>query len=43
MLNAAYNVYENYRMIRNSGRRPAIDPRKDHTLKGYNPRAEVPR
>ena len=28
-------------MIRNSGRRPVIDPRKDHTLKGYNPRAEM--
>ena len=46
MLDAAYDAYENYRVIRNSGRRPAIDPckdhtRKDHTLKGYNPRAEV--
>ena len=41
MLDAAYDAYENYRMIRNSGRRPVIDPRKDHTLKGYNPRAEM--
>ena len=39
MPDAAYDAYENYRMIRNSGRRPVIDPRKDHTLKGYNPRA----
>ena len=39
MLDAAYDACENYRMIRNSGRRPVIDPRKDHTLKGYNPRA----
>ena len=43
MLNAAYDAYENYRMIRNSGRRPVIDPRKDHTLKSYNPRARMPR
>ena len=43
MLDAAYDAYENYRVIRNSDRRPAIDPRKDHTLKGYNPRTEVPR
>ena len=41
ILDAAYNAYENYRVIRNSGRRPVIDPRKDHTLKGYNPRAEM--
>ena len=41
MLDAAYDVYENYRAIRYSGRRPVIDPRKDHTLKGYNPRAEM--
>ena len=41
ILDAAYDTYENYRMIRNSGRRPVSDPRKDHTLKGYNPRAEM--
>ena len=41
MLDAAYDTYENYRMIRYSGRRPVIDPRKDHTLKGHNPRAEM--
>ena len=41
MLDTAYDAYENYRMIRNSGRRPVNDPRKDHTLKGYNPRAEM--
>ena len=41
MLDAAYGVYENYRAIRYSGRRPVIDPRKDHTLKGCNPRAEM--
>ena len=23
------------------GKRPVIDPRRDHTLKGYNPRAEM--
>ena len=28
-------------MIRNSGRRPVIDPRKDHALKDYNPKAEM--
>ena len=43
MLDAAYDAYENYRVIRYSGRRPVIDPRRDHTLKGYNPRAEMPR
>ena len=41
MLDAAYDTYENYRVNRNSGRRPVIDPRRDHTLKGYNPRAEM--
>ena len=41
MLDATYGAYKNYRMIRNSGRRPVIDPRKDHALKGYNPRAEM--
>ena len=41
MLDAAYDAYENYRMIRYSGRKPVIDPHKDHTLKGYNPRAEM--
>ena len=41
MLDAAYDAYENYRVIRDSGRRPVIDPHKDHTLKGYNPRAEM--
>ena len=41
MLDAAYGAYENYRMICNSGKRPVSDPRKDHTLKGYNPRAEM--
>ena len=41
MLDVAYDAYENYRMIRNSDRRPVNDPRKDHALKGYNPRAEM--
>ena len=41
MLDAAYDAYENYRIIRYSGRRPVVDPRKDHTPKGYNPRAEM--
>ena len=41
MLDAAYDVHENYRMIRYSGRRSVIDLRKNHTLKGYNPRAEM--
>ena len=41
MPDAAYDAYENYRVIRYSGKRPVIDPRKDHTLKGYNPRAEM--
>ena len=43
MLDAAYDAYENYRVIRYSGKRPVIDPRKNHTLKVYNPRAEMPR
>ena len=30
-------------MIRYSGRRPVIDLRRDHALKCYNPRAEMPR
>ena len=38
MLDAAYDVYENYRMIRYTGRRSVIDLRKNHTLKGYNPK-----
>ena len=42
MLDAAYDAYENYRVIRYSGKRPVIDPRKNHTLKVYNPRAEMP-
>ena len=41
MLDTAYDAYENYRVIRDSGRRSVIDPRKGHTLKGYNPRAEM--
>ena len=41
MLDATYDAYENYRVIRYNSRRPVIDPRKDHTLKGYNPRAEM--
>ena len=41
MLDAAYDAYKNYRVIRYSSRRPVIDPRKDHALKGYNPRAEM--
>ena len=41
MLDAAYDAYENCRVIRYSGRRPVIDPRKDHTLKGHNPRTEM--
>ena len=40
MLDVAYDAYENYRMIRSS-RRPVIYPRKDHTLRGYNPSAEM--
>ena len=32
MLDAAYDAYENYRMIRNSDRRPVNDPRKDHAV-----------
>ena len=41
MLGTAYDTYGNYRMIRNSGRRPVNNPRKDHTLKDYNPKAEM--
>ena len=41
ILDAACDAYENYRVIRYSGRRSVIDPCKDHTLKGYNPRVEM--
>ena len=37
MLDATYDTYKNYRMIRNSGRRPVHDPRKDHTSQGLQP------
>ena len=41
MLDAAYDAYANYRMIRDSGRRPVIDPRRDHVIRGYSPRAAM--
>ena len=41
MLDAGYGAHENYRMIRNMGRRPVICTRKNHIVKGFGPRAEM--
>ena len=41
MLDAGYDAHENYRMIRNTGRRPVICTRKNHVVKGFGPRAEM--
>ena len=35
MLDAGYDANENYRMIRNTGRRPVICTRKNHVVKGF--------
>ncbi len=41
MLDAGYDANENYRMIRNTGRRPVICTRKNHVVNGFGPRAEM--
>ena len=41
MLDTAYDVYENYRMICSRSRRPVSDPRKEHALKDCNPKTEM--
>ena len=41
MLDAGYDAHENYRMIRDTGRRPVICTRKNHVVKGFSPRAEM--
>ena len=38
---AGYDAHENYRMIRNTGRKPVICTRKNHVVKGLGPRAEM--
>ncbi len=41
MLDSAYDARANCKMIYDSGRKPVIWPRKNHTAKGFNPRAEM--
>ena len=41
MLDAGYGAHENYKMIRNIGRRPVICTRKNHVVRGFSPRAEM--
>ena len=41
MLDAGYDARENYRMIRNTDRRPVICTCKNHAVKGFGPRAEM--
>ena len=41
MLDAGYDAHENYKMIRNTGRKPVICTRKNHVVKGFGPRAEM--
>ena len=41
MLDSAYDAHANCKMIYDSGRKPVIWPRKNHTAKGFNPRAEM--
>ena len=41
MLDAGYDANENYRMIRNTGRRPVICTRKNHIAKGFDPRTKM--
>ena len=41
MLDSAYDARANCRMIYDSGRKPVIWPRRNHTTKGFNPRAEM--
>ncbi len=41
MLDSAYDARANCKMIYDGGRKPVIWPRKNHTAKGFNPRAEM--
>ena len=41
MLDAAYDAYANHKAIHDSGRRPVIDPHRDHITRGYSPRAKM--
>ena len=41
MLDAGYDATKNYKMIRDSGRRPVICTRKNHVARGFGPRAEM--
>ena len=41
MLDSAYDARANCKMIYDSGRKPVMWPRKNHTAKGFNPRAEM--
>ena len=41
MLDAGYDAVKNYKMIRDSGRRPVICTRKNHVARGFGPRAEM--
>ena len=43
MLDAGYDAHENYRMIYNTCRRPVICTRRNHVVKGFGPRTEMPR
>ena len=36
-----YDARKNYKMIRDTGRRPVICTRKNHVVKGFGPRAEM--
>ena len=41
MLDAGYDATKNYKMIRDSGRRPVICTRKNRVARGFGPRAEM--
>ena len=41
MLDAGYDANENYKMIRNTGRRPIICTRKNHVVRGFGSRAKM--
>ena len=36
-----YDARKNYKMIRDTGRRPVICTRKNHVVKGFGPKAEM--
>ena len=41
MLDSAYDVYRNYRVIYDSGKKPAVWPCEGSTAKGFSTRAEM--